>query len=86
MVENQHFFEKILRFRAIIRILRSWLVFENFFSIRAFVFELLPAEQSLKVDFDVFGVCNFEDILKVEFYRIQLCVGVLRGLEDNIDI
>lgn len=38
------------------------------------------------VGFDVFAVCNFEDILKAEFYRIQLCVGVLRGLEDNIDI
>ena len=60
--------------------------FGNFFSIRAFVFELLPAEQSLMVGFDVFVVCNFEDILKAEFYRIQLCVGVLRGLEDNIDI
>ena len=43
-------------------------------------------EQLLMVGFDVFAVCNFEDILKAEFYRIQLCVGVLRGLEDNIDI
>ena len=56
------------------------------FSIRAFFFELLPVEQLLMVGFGVFVVCNFEDILKEEFYRIQLCVGVLRGLEDNIDI